>query len=181
MKKVRANREQGFTLLEVLIAMAVMSFGILSLVSVFTQGLVASNQSQIQFIAQQKAQEAMETIFSSRDTKLLTFAQLNNVSAGGIFKDGAQPLCAPGPDGLFGTADDDTTTPDSIVTASGPDKIFGTSDDVVTNLNPWMTRTITFQAVPNVSNLESVVVTVNWTFEGRAQQYQVSSFISSFQ
>jgi prepilin-type N-terminal cleavage/methylation domain-containing protein len=181
MKKIIVRNKNGFTLVEVMIAMAVMAFGILSLVTVFTQGLVASNQTQVQYIAQQKAQEAMETIFTSRDTRLLTWAQLGNISAGGIFKDGAQPLCAPGPDGLFGTSDDDLTTPDLIITGPGPDNIFGTSDDVGTNLNPWMTRTITFVPVANTPNLQSITVTVNWTSEGRAFQYSISSFISNFQ
>ncbi len=179
-KKILRN-DKGFTLVEVMIAMAVMSFGILSLVSVFTQGLVSSNQTQIQYVAQQKAQEAMETIFTSRDTRLLTWAQLGNISAGGIFKDGAQPLCAPGPDGLFGTADDDLTTPDVIITGPGPDKIFGTSDDVGTNLNPWMTRTISFVPVANTANLQSVTVTMNWQFQGKNFSYTVSSLISNFQ
>jgi prepilin-type N-terminal cleavage/methylation domain-containing protein len=181
MKKNTVRNKNGFTLVEVMIAMAVMAFGILSLVTVFTQGLVASNQTQVQYIAQQKAQEAMETIFTSRDTRLITWTQLGNISAGGIFKDGAQPLCAPGPDGLFGTSDDDLTTPDVVITAPGPDNIFGTSDDVGTNLNPWMTRTITFVPVANTPNLQSITVTVNWTSEGRAFQYSISSFISNFQ
>jgi prepilin-type N-terminal cleavage/methylation domain-containing protein len=179
--KNKLRNEKGFTLIEVMIAMAVLSFGILSLVSVFTQGLVASNQAQIQYIAQQKAQEAMETIFTARDTRLLTYSQIANVSNGGVFKNGAQPLVAPGPDGLFGTADDDLTTPDGIVTSPGPDKIFGTADDVITPLNPWMTRTIAIVPVANTPNLESITVTVNWTFEGRTFQYQISSLLSSFQ
>jgi prepilin-type N-terminal cleavage/methylation domain-containing protein len=181
MKKMKSPKNHGFTLIEVMIAMAVMSFGILSLVSIFTQGLLATNRIQIQYIAQQKAQEAMETIFTSRDTKLLTWAQLANVSSGGIFKDGAQPLCAPGPDGLFGTADDDTSTPDTIVTGPGPDHIFGTSDDIATNLNPWMTRTILFVPSATTPNLQTVTVTVNWTFGGRSNTYVVQSFISNFQ
>jgi type II secretory pathway pseudopilin PulG len=181
MKQRNAKRESGFTLLETMIAMGVLSFGVLSLVSVFTQGLVASNQLNIQYIAQQKAQESMETIFTARDTRLLTYAQLANVSNGGVFLNGAQPLLAPGPDGLFGTADDDATNPDSIVTAPGPDKIFGTSDDVKTNLNPWMTRTVTITPSATTPNLETVTVTVNWTFQGRSNSYTVSSLLSSFQ
>ena len=70
--QLRRKRGNGFTLLECIIAMAVLSFGILSLVSVFTQGLSNSSQAQIQFIAQQKAREALETIFTARDTKILT-------------------------------------------------------------------------------------------------------------
>ena len=160
--------------------MAVLAFGVLSLVSVFTQGLRASYQSQIQYIAQQKAQEAMESIFTARDTRLVTTAQINNVSQGGIFTDNAQQMCAPGPDGLFGTTDDDCTNPDAIVIAPGPDNIFGTSDDVAINLNPWMTRTIVIAPVANTPNLKSIQVTINWTFQGQTSQYQLVSFISNF-
>jgi prepilin-type N-terminal cleavage/methylation domain-containing protein len=180
MKISRRRKQKGFTLIETMIATAVLAFGILSLASIFTQGLKASSQTQIQYIAQQKAQEAMETIFTARDTRLLTAAQINNVSTGGVFLDGPQPLLASGPDGLFGTADDDTTNPDSIVVAPGPDKIFGTADDVVINLNPWMTRTILIQPVKNTPNLKSVTVTINWTFAGQSSQFQIVSFISNF-
>jgi prepilin-type N-terminal cleavage/methylation domain-containing protein len=181
MKQSKTKRQKGFTLIEVMIAMGILSFGVLSLVTVFTQGLVASNQVQIQYIAQQKAQEAMETIFTARDTRLLTYAQIQNVSNGGVFLDGAQPLYAPGPDGMFGTADDDATNPDSIVTAPGADNIFGTSDDIKTNLNPWMTRTIQITNSATTANLRNVTVTVNWTFQGRSNNYSVSSLLSGFQ
>jgi type IV pilus modification protein PilV len=50
-RKVRTQR--GFTFIEVLIALGVLTFGVLSLVSVFTQGLRASYQTQIQYLAQQ--------------------------------------------------------------------------------------------------------------------------------
>ena|SRR5271165_5896086 len=175
----KRHKQEGFTLIEVIIAMAVMVFGILSLVNFYTQGLRASYQTQIQYIAQQKAQEAMESIFTARDTRLLTYAQLTNVSEGGIFKDGPQPLCAPGPDGLFGTTDDDTTTPDMIITGPGPDNVFGTSDDVGINLNPWMTRTIAITP-SSTPNLNLITVTINWTFEGQTSQFQLQSYISSF-
>ncbi|HKM81702.1 MAG TPA: prepilin-type N-terminal cleavage/methylation domain-containing protein [Candidatus Acidoferrum sp.] len=181
MKKSQPRKQKGFTLIEVMVAMAVLVAGVLSLVSIFTQGLRASYQTQIQYIAQQKAQEAMESIFTARDTRLVTSAQINNVSNGGIFMDNAQPLCATGPDGLFGTADDDcTNNPDGIVVAPGPDKIFGTADDVTINLNPWMTRTILIAPVANTTNLKSITVTVKWTFEGQTSQYVIQSLISNF-
>ena len=80
------RRQKGFTLLETMIAMAVLSFGVLSLASFYTQGLRSSDQVQMQYIANQKAQQALETIFTARDTQLLSFSQLNNVSAGGRFQ-----------------------------------------------------------------------------------------------
>jgi len=176
--KTRAQR--GFTLIEVMFSLMILTVGVLSLASIFTQGLKASSQTQIQYIAQQKAQEAMETIFTARDTKVLSWAQIANVSVGGVFKDGPQPLCAPGPDGLFGTQDDDTSTPDSITVAPGPDGIFGTADDVMVNLNPWMTRTIAISPAAGTPNLNVITVTIKWTYEGQSQQFVLVSYISNY-
>ncbi len=104
MNDIRSNkRERGFTLLETMIAMVILSFGILSVAAVYTQGIQASNSNQMSFIAQQKAQEAMETIFTARDSGTLTFANIANVSQGGLFLDGPQRLCDAGPDGVLGT------------------------------------------------------------------------------
>jgi prepilin-type N-terminal cleavage/methylation domain-containing protein len=174
------RKQSGFTLVETVIAMAVLSFGVLSLSAIYTQGLRASEQVQIQFIAQQKAQEALETLFTARDTKLLTWAQIANVSKGGAFSDGPRPLLAPGPDGLVGTADDDAANPNTIVIGPGNDKVLGTADDVTINLNPWMTRTILIQPVPNIPNLNQITITVTYTFQGQTSQFQLISYLSAF-
>jgi prepilin-type N-terminal cleavage/methylation domain-containing protein len=178
-KKVLRTQE-GFTLLETMIAMAILSFGVLSLASIYTQGLRSSNQVQMQYIANQKAQEALETIFTARDTQLLSFAQINNISAGGVFKDGPQPLLAPGPDGLVGTADDLANEPDVIITGPGPDGILGTADDTSIPLNPWMTRTIAITPVNGYANMMMVTVTVAYKYQGQSGQVQLVSYISSY-
>lgn len=179
-KTCKQPRQRGFTLIEVIISMLILAIGVLSLAGIFTKGLQSSYQTQIQYIAQEKAQEAMETIFTARDTKVLTFSQIANVSAGGVFKDGPQPLCAPGPDGLFGTEDDLTTQPDGITVGPGPDGIFGTADDVIVNLNPWMTRTIAITPTANTPNLNTITVTINWTYEGQSSQFVLVSYISNY-
>jgi len=181
MKRNRNVRAQkGFTLVEVMISMFILTFGVLSLASIFTQGVKASYQTQMQYIAEQKAQEALETIFTARDTKLLTWSQIANVSKGGVFKDGPQPLCDAGPDGLFGTVDDITTKPDVVTVAPGPDGVFGTSDDIVMNLNPWMTRTIVISPLASTPNLNQITVTVAWTYGGQSSQVVVTSYISNY-
>jgi len=179
-KLPRAHTQKGFTLIETMIALTIMALGILSLAGLFSQGLRSSYTNQIQFIAQQKAQEAMETIFTARDTHILSWAQINNVSQGGVFKDGPQPLLAPGPDGLVGTGDDDVNNPNVIVVGPGPDKVLGTSDDITVNLNPWMTRTILIQPVNGTPNLNQVTVTISYTYEGQTNQFQLVCFISNF-
>jgi prepilin-type N-terminal cleavage/methylation domain-containing protein len=174
------HKQDGFTLLETMIAMTVMVIGVLSLSSIFTSGLASANKSQVEYIAQEKAQEAMETIFTARDTQILSWSQINNVSNGGVFLNGPQPLLAPGPDGLVGTADDLVNSPDGIVVAPGPDNVFGTADDIQINLNPWMTRTIAFSPVNNVPNLLQITVTINYTYQGRANQFVLVSYISNY-
>jgi len=170
----------GFTLLEALIAMLVLSFGVLSLAAVYAQGIMYASLTQYDYIAEKKAEEAVETIFTSRDTKLLTWAQINNVSQGGVFLDGAQPLLDPGPDGLVGTADDNANLPDSIIIGPGPDGVLGTADDVVVNLNPWMTRTIAMAPVTGETNLRQITVTINYKIGSIQRSYTLVSFISAF-
>lgn len=178
--KRRMHTQKGFTLVEAMVAMVILVVGILSLISVFAQGLQSSYSTQMQYIAQQKAQEALETIFTARDTKLLTWSQIANVSQGGVFKDGPQTLCAPGPDGLFGTSDDLTAVPDTVVTAPGPDGVFGTADDIVVNLSPAMMRTIQFTPVASTPNLNQVKITVTWTYFGQTSKFVLVSYISNY-
>lgn len=181
MNSIRSNRrERGFTLLETMIAMVILSFGILSVASVYTQGIQVSNSNQISFIAQQKAQEAMETIFTARDSGTLTFPNIANVSQGGVFLNGPQQLCDAGPDGVLGTADDNCAVPNVIVTGPGPDQVLGTADDTVINLNPWMTRTIAIVPVQGTTNLNQVTITVNYTYQGRSSQFVLVSYISGW-
>ena len=181
MNHIRSNsRDRGFTLIETMIAMVILSFGILSVAAVYTQGIQASSINQMSFIAQQKAQEAMETIFTARDSGTLTFTNIANVSQGGVFLDGAQQLCDAGPDGVLGTADDNCNIPDVIVTGPGPDNVLGTADDTVINLNPWMTRTIAIVPVPNTAELNQVTITVKYTYLGRTSQFVLVSYISGW-
>ncbi|HUI73355.1 MAG TPA: prepilin-type N-terminal cleavage/methylation domain-containing protein [Candidatus Acidoferrum sp.] len=185
--KRSSNRipERGFTLIEAMISIVILSFGILSLAVVYSQGIYYANMTQLDYIAEKKAEEAVETIFTARDTGLLTWAQILNVagtsgSDGGVFLDGPQPLLDPGPDGLVGTADDDAANPDSVITGPGGDGILGTADDAKINLNPWMTRTIAIVPVAGTSNLRQITVTINYKSGKLNRTYTLISYISAF-
>ncbi len=181
MQKQRKARQRGFTLIETLISMGVLSVGILSMIAFFTQGIQLSNHQQVEFIAQAKAQEALECIYTARNTQVLTWAQLNNVSQGGVFLDGPQPLLAAGPDGIVGTADDDPNNPNTIVIGPpGPDDVASTAGDKTINLNPWMTRTIAITPVANETNLNQVTVTINYIYQGQSKQFVMTSYITSY-
>ena len=76
----RTAHQTGFTLLEAMIAIMILSFGILSLASVYAQGIQVASMTQFDYIAEKKAEEAVETIFAARDSKLLAWTNIRNVT-----------------------------------------------------------------------------------------------------
>ena len=185
-RQVHRNRRQhGFSLMEAMIAVLVLSFGVLSLAAVFAQGLLFSEASQFDYIAQKKSEEAVESIFNARNTQATSWAQIQNVSTGGIFLDGAQPLLAPGvTNGLVGTANDDAAHPDSVIVGPGPDGILGTADDVTIPLSN-MQRTIqiapVFDAAGNIEpNVRTITVTMTYKVGRLNRTYTLVSYISAF-
>jgi Prokaryotic N-terminal methylation motif len=175
----------GFSLLEAVIATVVLAVGVLALAGVYAQGIFYTGLAQWDYIAQKKAQEAVETIFTARDTQLLTWSQIQNVtgvsgSDGGVFLDGPLPMLDPGPDGLVGTADDNPNLPDTVIIGPGPDGILGTADDQVVNLNTFMTRQIAIAPVPNEPNLRQITVTMSYQAGRMRKTYTLISYISAF-
>src|SRR5713226_7257552 len=180
----RRKGQSGFTLLEALIAIVIMSVGILSLAAVYAQGIQVANMTQFDYIAEKKAEEAVETIFAARDSKLLAWTNIRNVTGAGGANDGAfvvgpQPLLAAGPDGLDGTADDDPAIPDVVIMGPGPDKILGTADDVVMSLRN-MTRTIDITDVQGEVGLRQITITLTYNVGDLTRQYTLVSYIAEF-
>jgi prepilin-type N-terminal cleavage/methylation domain-containing protein len=141
----RSTSDAGFSLLEVMIAMAVLAAGLLSLAGVFVLGLKHLSSSTAALVAREKAREAVESVHTARDTRVIGWCQIYNEGAArngacaaqpaGVFLSGMQPLRNPGPDGLVNTADDDGV---EEAVSPGPDNVLGTSDDVRTPLqNYW--------------------------------------------
>jgi len=174
--KSQRRPQEGFTLIETMIAIAVLSFGVLALVAVFTQGISYVATSQMDLVAKEKAAEAVETVFTARDKQVLTWAQIRNVSDGGVFLDAPQPLVDPGPDGLVGTGDDDASKPDAIV-LPGPDNTLGTADDEVVPLSSF-TREIKVRDVS--PNLREVQIIIRYSVGRFNRQYVLVTQISSF-
>jgi prepilin-type N-terminal cleavage/methylation domain-containing protein len=180
----RGRQQAGFTLLEAMIAIVILSFGILSLASVYAQGIQVAAMTQLDYIAEKKSEEAVETIFAARDSKQLLWTNVRNVTGAGgpndgVFLVGPTPLLAAGPDGLYGTADDDATNPDVVITGPGGDKVLGTADDVVMSL-AGMKRTIVIADVPNEPGLRQITITMTYRAGALARQYTLVSYIAQF-
>ncbi len=178
-KKGRSNK--GFTLLETMISLSVLSVGILALAATLADSLAYMQSSEEDFIAQQKAEEAAEAIYTAKYSNNATFAQISNntgANPAGLFLVGPQPLLQPGPDGLVGTAVDSGQPPEYIL-EPGPDNILGTADDVQVPLSNF-TRTITIAAVPGLTNLNAVTITMNYTAGRFNRQYVLTTYVSAF-
>jgi type II secretory pathway pseudopilin PulG len=177
---MKTRTEAGFSLLESVFAIGILSVGALGMAGVFASGMQKTISSPGQVMATQKAAEAIESVFSARDSHSITWAQLQNDTYGGIFKHGPQPMTTDGPDGVVGTADDG---PVETITLPGPDQRLGTPDDTVQTLNTF-TREIKIVDVlePNrpVATLRSITVTITYKDGAVTRSYSLSALISNF-
>ena len=155
--------------------MVVLLIGLLGMLGLFTHSVLAMKFAGDSLVAKQKAREALESIFTARDTQQVSFDQLNNVSNGGIFLNGLQSLKDPGNDGLVGTADDGAV---EKMVLPGPDGVLGNADDEIRVLNQFQRQI----AVTSIStDVKQITITVRYTNAGGLQRnYQVSSYISRF-
>lgn len=178
--------QRGFSLIEVVISMAVLTVGLVSLLGVFGMAMAATQDTQQDMIAKQLANEAVETIVTARNTAQLQWSSIQNVSDSGIFMNNFQQIYTAGGDGILGTADDISTGTIQTLTEPGPDGIYGTSDDVLLPLSNYQ-RQIQIQPVTDaggnlVPTLRAINVTIQYTTPRVrvAKSYVLTSFISQF-
>jgi hypothetical protein len=164
----------GFSLIEALMAAVILSGGLLALAYGMSQGMVIASTSHYHQIAKEKASEAIESVNTSRDTHIIAWSQIRNVSNGGIFLDGPQPLSSHGQDGLVDTADDGALETELL---PGKDGVLGTGDDVVNSLDAFRRQILITDVAPN---LRQIRVTVSYRIGHLTRQYEVISYISSF-
>jgi type IV pilus modification protein PilV len=199
----RRHAASGFSLLEVMISMTILTVGLVSLLGVFGLAMAATQTSQQDMIAKQLANEALESIVTARNTSQIGWDDIQNAGATtcesgaascGIFSVGAQPLyqanttgtgaCAPYL-GILGTTCD-VSQPVQFLTEPGPDGIYGTADDITVPLTGYQ-RTILISPVTDSTgvvsgSLRGVNVTVQYsTSSNLAKSYTLSSLISKYE
>jgi prepilin-type N-terminal cleavage/methylation domain-containing protein len=182
MHEIKRPNTDGFSLIEMIVATAILATGLLGLLGFMAHGMRYMATSSPSLIAREKAREAVESVHTARDTGLLSWTKIQNVAAGGVFLAGAQPLKTPGPDGLVNTADDGTV---ETLRAPGPDGIIGNADDAQTPLSTF-TREIQITnlmkdgtSVVN-PNLRQITVIISYTVSGVARTYTLTTYVSSF-
>jgi type II secretory pathway pseudopilin PulG len=152
------HEESGFSLVETLISMGVLTVGALGMAAVFAQGLQSTATSPNELVATQKAAEAIESVFSARDARTLTWAQVRNVSNGGIFLGTETNMNLAGADGILNTGDTgETLESDSLDRFTRQIRITDISDE-----------------------LRTVTVTIRYPAGSSYRTYTLTSYISAF-
>jgi type II secretory pathway pseudopilin PulG len=180
----RRSRESGFTLLETMIAATIVTVGLVGLLAVFAMAVGSTQTVQQDFLARQRAMEALESVYAARQTAQITWDQIQNVGNGtGIFNGGLIQLTDPGPDGLDDTADD---IPVGVITVPGPSGVLKGSSppDVNISLSNFQ-RQVLITNVNNTDgslnpNLRQITITIQYPVGGKSKQYTVQALISSY-
>src|SRR5271165_2302778 len=73
--------ESGFSLIEVMISIAVLTVGMVSLLGVFGLAMASTQTSQQNLIAKQIADESLESIVTARNTSQLGWDSIQNVGS----------------------------------------------------------------------------------------------------
>jgi type II secretory pathway pseudopilin PulG len=163
----RASSDQGFSLIETVVALGVLTTGVLGATAVLVAGMQNLSSSPSDVIVSEKATEAVESVFAARDSHRLSWSQIRNVADEGVFVDGPTDLTTPGPDGLVNTEDD-----------GGMEEI-----DMQTRTQrlEGFTREIRIEDVPDTNGqLRSITVIITFQAWPAKRTYTLKTYISSF-
>ena len=180
-RRPSSNRsEDGFSLLEMVVAMTILTVGLLGVASAIGYAIVASNHGRSVTNTKLLAMSMLEQMETLRDTNNLTFGQIANVgqvnNAGATkvfagFQPGFQQVSInPGPDGIFGTADD--------LIDAGTDGIFGTVDDFINPNFALVGVTRQVQITSLSAKLKKIQVAVGYSVNGVTKQLLVTGYLN---
>ena len=163
--KQSRRSEAGFSLLEMVVALVIITVGLLGVASAISYALLASNRGRGITNSKMLIVSILEQMETLRDTGQLHFNEISNSQVSGStftgFPATFQPVSTkPGPDGIFGTADD--------LISPGPDLVYGTTDDFtdIYLARPGVTRQILISTLPDNDYLKKIQVTLRYSPNG---------------
>jgi prepilin-type N-terminal cleavage/methylation domain-containing protein len=171
--------DSGFSLLEMVVAITLLTVGLLGVASAIGYAMVASNHGRSVTNTKLLAVSILEQMETLRDTNNLTFGQIANVGnvddTGAVkafagFQPGFQQVSInPGPDGIFGTVDD-LIDPVNCCYGDGDDQVnpsfalVGVTRQIqITNLN---------------SKLKKIQVTIDYSVTGGKRQLVATGYLN---
>jgi prepilin-type N-terminal cleavage/methylation domain-containing protein len=158
--KKNRTPEGGFTLLEMLIAILILTFSLLGVASTISYALMAGNRGRGVTNAKMLVVSILEQMETLRDTRALTFDEISNGQVQGSSFTGFpysasdfRPVSTvPGNDGIFGTADD-------LWGATG-------TTDNPSLARPGVTRQIEITTFPTNPFIKKIKVTLRYSVGG---------------
>jgi Tfp pilus assembly protein PilV len=165
--------EAGFTIIEMCIAMLILTFGLLAVAGAISYSISTSYMSRNVTNAKLIVSSILEQMQTLKNTQQLAFKQIANVgavdnkdmtTAFNGFPTGFNPVSSsPGPDGIFGSCDD-------LSTAKGADGKWCTGDDTK---NTALARAgfeyrILISNFATTPNLKKVEVTIRYAGQNGA-------------
>lgn len=148
-RRHRPQRESGFSLLETIVAMMILTVGLLGVASAIGYALMASNSGRGLTNAKLLVVSALEQMETLRDSGQLNFTEISNDHVLGStftsFPTTFLPVSTvPGPDFVYGTLDDPGLS-DSTQAINGV-----TRQILITSLSPTLKRIqVTLRYSPN--------------------------------
>jgi type IV pilus modification protein PilV len=159
--------EAGFTLIETVIAMLILTIGLLGVAGAISYSIAASNMSRNVTSAKLLVTSILEQMQTLRNTKQLAYKQIANtgsVDNSGLtttfagFATGFNPVStSPGADGIYGSCDD-------FSTAIGADNLWCTADDTKNNAlaRPGFEYRIVITPFTTTPDLKKITVTIRY-------------------
>lgn len=176
--------EKGFTLIEVIIAILIMTTGVLALLSAISYAVLREKEAEQRNVARQLTTAALESIFARRDLlEVDTFAQAgifgwntvaNTTTATpqGVFLTGYRPIRQDsGSDGLEGTADDACAAGANCVVGS-----YTNSSPVFNGYEREIIFTDIYEPNSTIANRRRIVVNVRY-ITGQLQRVETVTTI----
>jgi prepilin-type N-terminal cleavage/methylation domain-containing protein len=164
-RRKQRRSESGFSMLEMVVAMVIVTVGLLGVASAISYALMASNRGRGITNSKMLIVSILEQMETLRDTGQLHFNEISNGQVTGstftgFVADFAPVSISPGPDGIFGSADD--------LIDPGPNGTYGNSDDF-TNVNlarPGVSRKIVITTLADNDYLKKIEVTLRFSPNG---------------
>ncbi|MEW6732966.1 MAG: prepilin-type N-terminal cleavage/methylation domain-containing protein [Acidobacteriota bacterium] len=176
------KNEQGFSLIEVIIAILIITTGLLALSAALVIGITLPGRARQQEIAKQLAAQIMESIIAAKEATRPGFSSFDSLNyttgtPAGRFVPGVAAMLESGPDNVFGTCDDGqppgpfnpvcTGMGTRIIQLDidpGPDGIYSNRSDNRTNSLLTFTREIIItDLTPAPVTSKQITVRVNFT------------------
>ncbi|MGI9036505.1 MAG: type IV pilus modification PilV family protein [Pyrinomonadaceae bacterium] len=189
----RNKREQGFSYIDVMIALVIMMVGILAMTGAVMANLVRSYDTDKQAIAKQLALSTIETVFSAKEIKkddnsglnVTPWDSIGNVGNNpvggvpqGIFLNGFCPIREEeGADGIFGTADDACAAGAPCAGANGTTN----TSKVLSGYTRQIVITDVPEGVNEAIKKRLVTVTVRYQVNGGSRQETMTTLVSLYQ